>query len=348
VIVAATGVQRALLQEEFASLTFVDLPGYRVKYGKNRAITIFRLIASIPKILIHIKQERAWLRRFAASEGIDLVISDNRYGLTVPGVFCVFITHQLLIRTPFGRPADLLLQRINYRFIDRYSRCWVPDIQGADALAGELSNPGRMPRVRTRYLGVLSRMQGGAAADGGTFWDDGSVMEREASADMTDLLVLLSGPEPQRSLLERRILGQVSASTGRMVVVRGLPGGGKKPKNIPAGVTVYDHLPSPELERVLAGARLVVARSGYSTVMDLVRMRKRALLIPTPGQTEQEYLGRYLAAKGWVVCVQQNKFSLDEALRVGAQASSWPADDAGERLRAEVLSVLAQSRSALG
>jgi uncharacterized protein (TIGR00661 family) len=323
VIVAASGVQRALLQEEFASLTFVDLPGYRIKYGKNRAITILRLLCSIPKILIRIKQERAWLRGFAAREGLDLVISDNRYGLAVPGVFCVFITHQLLIRTPFGRWADLLLQRMNYRFIRRFSRCWIPDIDGPEALAGELSNPKRMPRVATRYIGTLSRMEG------------------QAAPEETDMLVLLSGPEPQRSILEEKALSGMREITGRrMALVRGLPGGGTALQNLPAGLAVYDHLPAPALERMIAGARLVVARSGYSTVMDLARMGKRAVLIPTPGQTEQEYLGRHLAAKGWAVCMRQNDLSLRDAWLARDTATAWPTDEAGERLRSELRSVL--------
>jgi hypothetical protein len=366
VIVAASGAQRALLQAEFASLTFVDLPGYSVKYGKNRAITILRLIASIPKILIRIKQERAWLKGFVSREEPDLVISDNRYGLAVPGVFCVFITHQLMIRTSFGRWADRLLQRIYYRWIDRFSRCWVPDFRGPDSLAGELSGPRRMPRITTRYLGILSRLQ--AKVEDRVIAGTPVPTERptEDSTKASPVLVILSGPEPQRTLLERQILRQSPAAGCPIVLIRGLPGGGKPLEQVPAAVTVYDHLPSANLGRLMAEARLVIARSGYSTVMDLARMRKRAVLIPTPGQTEQEYLGEYIAAKGWAACVRQDKFSLEAALRPaapgrpGSQETSWagsgregtmavwPEVDHGELLRTEVLAVLAQSCPALG
>ena len=352
--VAATGAQRALLQAEFASLTFVDLPGYGVKYGKNRAITILRLIVSIPKILIRIKQEKVWLRRFVSREEPDLVISDNRYGLVVPGVYCVFITHQLLIRTPLGRWADGWLQRINYRWINRFSRCWVPDIGGPASLAGELSGPKRMPHLTTRYIGILSRMGGPAARPDPSFSSEqGGAGEREILVEQEVpgepyVLVVLSGPEPQRTLFEKLILQQAATLDGPIVLVRGLPGGGKALMEWPPTVTVYDHLPSANLERTMADARLVIARSGYSTVMDLVRMRKRAVLIPTPGQTEQEYLGDWLAANGWAVCVRQNRFSLEAALRLAGPVSPWPADDGGERLHAEVLAVLAQSRPAFG
>lgn len=312
-------------------MTFVDLPGYGIKYGKNRAITILRLIGSIPKILIRIKREKAWLARFTAHEGLDLVISDNRYGLIAPGVFSVFITHQLLIKTPFGQSADLLLQRINYRFIRRFSRCWIPDNPGEGALAGELSHPVAMPPISTRYLGVLSRM------------------EARPAAETVEILVLLSGPEPQRSLLEKRILRQAAATPARIVLVRGLPGGGKPLKDVPAGVMVHDHLRTAELERLIAAAKWVVARSGYSTVMDLARMRKQAVLIPTPGQTEQEYLGRHLADNHWAICVPQNGLSLAAIPAMDWSGIGWPGVDEGKRLREEVLSVLAQSRpSALG
>jgi UDP-N-acetylglucosamine transferase subunit ALG13 len=310
VIVAAIGVQRALLQEEFASLTFVDLPGYRIKYGKNRAITILLLICSIPKILIRVKREKAWLARFTADEGLDLVISDNRYGLAVPGVFSVFITHQLLIKTPFGRTADLLLQRMSYRFIRRFSRCWVPDIQGVDALAGELSNPQRLPSIPTRYIGWLSRMGTGAAATEGT-----------------DLLVLLSGPEPQRTLLEDCILRQAGGVSSRITLVRGLPGGGKALKEAPSSMTVYDHLPARKLEALIRSAGLVLARSGYSTVMDLMRLKKKAIFVPTPGQTEQEYLANYLAERGWAFSIRQKGLSLPLALDAARAFCYCPAPE---------------------
>src|SRR5579872_4451593 len=156
VIIATDGAQRALLQEEFSSLTFVELPGYGVKYHKKRALTILRLMASIPKILIRIKQEKAWLKQFTAHEQVDLVISDNRYGLVAPGIFCVLITHQLLIKTPFGAWADHALQLLNYRMIDKFSRCWVPDAE-TEGLAGALSHPRRLPAIPTRYIGWLSR-----------------------------------------------------------------------------------------------------------------------------------------------------------------------------------------------
>ena len=332
VIIAAAGAQKALLQAEFPSLTLIEIPGYDVRYDKNRALTMLRLIGGIPKILIRIKQEKAWLKRFSASEKPDLVISDNRYGLVLPGVFCVFMTHQLRIRTSLGRLADALLQRMNYRLIGHFSRCWVPDIEAGDGLAGALSHPAMLPGIPTKYIGWLSR------------FGKISQQHRGVVAPIKDpeLLILLSGPEPQRSLLEAGIMSQACGDAGNIVLVRGLPEGGPALADVPPGLTVYDHLPAVELEPLMRRSRLVVARSGYSTVMDLARLGKRALLIPTPGQPEQEYLGTFLAGKGRAVCVKQSTFSLRESLVLARQDTEGvfgPEPEGG--LETEIRTVLA-------
>ena len=211
-MIAASGASKALLREEFPSLTFIELPGYDIKVGKNRTDTIFRMMGSIPKILIRIKRERAWLKAFVGRERVDLVISDNRYGLALSNVVCVFITHQLVIRTPFGGWADALLQRMNYRLIRRFSGCWIPDVENDGGLAGALSHPAKFPSIPVRYIGWLSRFAARPVPETGGY-----------------ILVLLSGPEPQRTVFETLILRQASGCPFRIVLVRGLPGGGRLP-----------------------------------------------------------------------------------------------------------------------
>jgi uncharacterized protein (TIGR00661 family) len=325
VIIAASGAQKVILQEEFPDLSFVELPGFRLKYGKNRAFTLLKIIFTLPKILIGIKQENEWLSRFAGPEGLDMVISDNRYGLYRAGVFSVFITHQLAIRTSLGAAADWLLRRVNYAYIRRFSVCWVPDVQGVENLAGTLSHPRKMPAAPVRYIGWLSRLE---------------VVKEKM---VYDLLILLSGPEPQRTILEDLLAAQLgSAELGRVALVRGLPKGGHF-ANAPKGVVVYDHLPARELARVICQSRLVLARSGYSTAMDLVRLGKQAIYIPTPGQPEQEYLGSYLEEKGFGVCMRQRGFLLKEAADRARVLSNREAVDRNEVLGEEIKRVLAQS-----
>ncbi|HEY4286870.1 MAG TPA: glycosyltransferase [Puia sp.] len=331
---AVSGVQKTILLREIPDLLFTELPGYGIKYGKNRAMTVFQLICSIPKILIRVNREKAWLRAWARREEPDLIISDNRYGLYLPGVVSVFVTHQLRIRTPLGAVADRILQRMNYAFIRRYSLCWVPDAEEPDGLAGELSHPARLPGIPVRYIGWLSRFGGCDVGE-----DNGYGKPVEGTG--FDLLVLLSGPEPQRTLLEKKILEQVTDYPGRVVLVRGLPDGAELAA--PPRVTVHNHLPAAELEVVIRGAGQIICRSGYSTVMDLMRLGKRAILIPTPGQTEQEYLGNYLARKGWAVCVEQDGFFLPDVMTGMEEQHKAELPDPGtgdQLLKKEIMDVI--------
>jgi hypothetical protein len=324
VIIAAGGAQKALLQEEFPDLSFVGLPGFRPKYGKNRAFTLLEIIFSLPKILIGINREKAWLRRFAGKERLDMVISDNRYGLRGSGVFSVFITHQLAIRSSLGAMADWLLHVVNYAYIRRFSLCWVPDIEGADNLAGLLSHPRRLPPAPIRYIGWLSRL------------------EPVSTEILYDMLVLLSGPEPQRTILEALIWAQLDGVPGRIIVVRGLPTGGP-PAHPIAGTAIYNHLPASDLARVISQSRLVLARSGYSTAMDLARLGKTAIYIPTPGQPEQEYLGRYLEERGRGICRRQSGFVLREAMECAKALKNREPAPPNEVLRVEIERILVQS-----
>ncbi|HZE86252.1 MAG TPA: glycosyl transferase family 28, partial [Puia sp.] len=191
-IVATSGAQKALLQGEFPFLSFVELMGYNVKYGKNRALTLLKIITLIPEILIQIKHENNWLRQFMAIEKVDAVIADNRYGLYGKGIYSVFMTHQLCIKSSAGRMADRLLQRIHYRAINRFSLCWVPDEDGKNGLAGDLSHPGKMPHIPVRYIGALSRFEACDPEEKGG----------RSEPRNPPLLILLSGPEPQRTILE--------------------------------------------------------------------------------------------------------------------------------------------------
>lgn len=314
VIIAAGGAQKTMLQEEFPALSFVEVPGFQIKYTKNRALTLLKIILATPKILIGIKREKEWLRRFAGRAGLDVVISDNRYGLHGSAPVSVFMTHQLAIKSSLGPVADWFLRRVNYSYIRRFSVCWVPDVEGVDNLAGQLSHPPRLPIIPVRYIGWLSRL---------------NLVPAE---QVIDLLILLSGPEPQRTLLEDMLLGQVDETAGRVVLIRGLPQGGSPPK-AREGIVVFDHLPSQDMERVICQSKLVIARSGYSTVMDLVRLKRRAIYIPTPGQPEQEYLARYLEERGVAIWMKQHGLVWQEVLDRAALLHNRETEDEKERLR---------------
>lgn len=302
VSIACSGATERLLRAEFPEAEFIPLKGYGVGYPRNGRLFLFSILRQIPGILFSVWREHRWLSRQQRIHRWDAVVSDNRYGLYHRYVPSVLITHQLHIRTGVSNLLDALVRFLLFRRLRRFDECWVPDSKEEPTLSGALSH-GNVPD-HVRYVGPLSRLH---------------AFPGEATGGR--VLVLLSGPEPQRTIFEGMIEAGLKGLRHDVTIVRGLPGEATaKPDS--EGVRWVNHLVSEELETALSSASLVVARSGYSTVMDLVRMRRRAVLVPTPGQTEQEYLARHLTEAGWFHARPQSGFDLRRAVEEGL---SFPA-----------------------
>lgn len=298
VIAAVDEKQRTILEKEFTNLLFVPLRGYRLAYGRTGWRTVVKIIFQIPRILAAIRYENRWLQSFVHSNEVHAVVSDNRYGLFSKQLPCVFITHQLAIQVPFGSVVRRLIQAINYRFIRRFSACWVPDYQDNVQLAGKLSHPQQMPVVPVSWIGRLSRIAGPLPAG------------RPGA-----LLVILSGPEPQRSILEKIIVRELERTQVQAVLVRGVPGIKEELLVDNKNILIYNYLSAPQLAAEIGKAEIIVSRSGYSTVMDLTGRGKKCVYIPTPGQAEQIYLADYLQEKRLCIRFRQTDFRLDKALQ---------------------------------
>ncbi len=301
---ASEGAQEKLLREEFPSLPFLPLRGYRIKYAKTGLTG--KLLLQIPSLLRSIKEENHWLKEQVSKHQFEAVISDNRYGLYHEKIFSVFITHQLCIKSSLGKWSERFLQKWNYKLIDRFDECWIPDEEGKNNLAGELSHPVTLPAIPVKYIGALSRFvrQDSPKESFVTFGEIKNIQEVK-----NHLFIILSGPEPQRTILENKIIDQIVSYNGTATIARGLPA----EKNIiPSTNTIhfYNHLSSGEFNNEMLKAEFIISRSGYSTVMDIAALQKKSILIPTAGQTEQEYLADYLMKKHFAFCVKQNDLSL--------------------------------------
>ena len=292
VIVACNSEQKSFLRIEFPSLRFVELGGYDVSYGRTRWLTLLKLLWQIPKILTRIKQEKIWLDQFLASNKVDAVISDNRYGLFTTKAPCIFITHQLQVKTGLGKFADRLTQRSLYRLINRFTACWVPDWKEKDiSAAGDLSHPAHFPDIPLFYIGCLSRFE---------------YCPNESAPD--NILVILSGPEPQRSILENVISSQLQDFHGMTTIVRGVNDSSSRPY---AGkINAIDNASREHLNELICNARVIICRSGYTSVMDILKLGKKSILIPTPGQAEQEYLGNHLRNRNLACVARQEELNL--------------------------------------
>lgn len=322
VIIACNSTQKAVLSREFPQLAYVYLSGYNLKYGKKRWGTIVRIILQTPKILIKINNENTWLNIFLKSQKVDLIISDNRFGFYAPNIPSVFITHQLHIKTGLGKLADHLLQKLNYRRIKKFSNCWVPDQQGTRSLAGELSNPQKMPAIPVQYIGGLSRF---------------TTCKQQTNS--IDVLIILSGPEPQRTIFEELVLSAMKLMPEKTILVRALPKESNEVR-VENNCTIYNHASAAVLNELICNAEIVISRSGYTTVMDLMKLKKKSILIPTPGQAEQEYLAMHLHKQQLAYTVSQAQFSLlkalDDARRFDFHLLTMEMEDYKEVIRAIV------------
>ncbi len=290
VFVACEDTAKQLLATEFSDVTFLWLPGYCIRYASSKRWFAAKILQQIPKILRAIWREHRWLKKAVEAYEIDMVIADNRYGLFHAKVPCIFVTHQLAIQTPFAW-LSRWVEWLSYRFINRFTECWVPDFEGAGNLAGALSHPWRLPRVPVRYIGPLARFPKG-----------------KNNAMAYQWLLLLSGPEPQRMALETALLQVIPSLPGEVMLVRGLPGSASV-LPVPAHCTVFNHLPTDDLAAAIAQSEYIISRPGYTTVMEMMALRKKCLLIATPGQTEQEYLAAHLMEQQWCFAADQAKLS---------------------------------------
>src|ERR1035438_9536690 len=209
VIIAADGHPLEFLRKEFPDVRFLHLPGIKITYPKNARFA-FRMCLLTPKFFFGIIREHERLKKILKEEKIDVILSDNRYGLWNKDKFTIFITHQLNIRLP-GRMRFLsgIIRKINNSFIRRFDECWVPDFEYHMGLAGKLSHPATIPS-NCIYIGALSRFSPEKFYHQNTF------------PPQNDIMVVLSGPEPQRSIIEEKILHQLKSTALKGIVVRGI------------------------------------------------------------------------------------------------------------------------------
>ncbi len=341
VVIASNGRALSLLRKEFPHLTCIKLPGYGVRYQRKGSLGI-TLLLQLPKILAAVQAEKKWLRKIIAGEKINAVISDNRFGMYAKEIPCIFITHQvnIIAPSPFGW-AQRWINQINRKLIGNFDACWIPDFEKEPVLSGALSHHFPLPESAV-FIGPLSRFS-----------------YRE-TRKRYKLLVLLSGPEPQRTMLEQKLLLQVEdyvAGRGNqsgnvdpmrnqptgILFVRGIPEGSDTIMEPAPGVKQVDYLLTEALNTAVLESEIIISRPGYSTVMDLSCLGSRAIFIPTPGQPEQEYLAEYLKKKGVCYAASQDSFYLKNALESGKEFSGFKRNESNQWNRSLVKLLEAKS-----
>lgn len=296
VLLVSDGECLEWLRNEFPALDYLDFPAYNIRYSATNHQWL-KLALQLPKINKAAQRERKLLNEIVSDFKPHGIISDNRLGFHHPKVPSVYISHQL--KLSFGW-ASALASRAHAAFINNFDQLWVPDTQ-EQLISGRLSDPSSIS-IDTKFIGPLSH-----------FHYSSSVVEGDY------ILAVLSGPEPQRTLLEEKILQQWKPSMNRLLLVRG-----SNETNIPRAphdnVMIFPRLETSRLQNLISGAEMVISRSGYSSLMDYFKLDKNALLIPTPGQGEQEYLAENLMRQQKFYSVAQSKLRIDKDL---AKASTY-------------------------
>ena len=294
-VIASDGAALMLLRKEFPNLSSIALPSYNIIYSKNGKLFKLKLLKDSPKLLKAIKAEKKAIEAILEHNDIAGIISDNRLGVRNEKVPSVFITHQLNV---LSGNTTWLSTKMHQKYIKKFNQCWVPDVEGEVNLSGKLGHVKAFD-VPVKYIGPLSRFT-------------------KRVADIKhDLLVLLSGPEPQRTLLQNQLLKELKSFQGKVVFVKGVI---EKEQTIQVlgHMTIYNFMTSNLLEKTINESALVLSRSGYTTAMDLAKLGKKAFFIPTPGQFEQEYLAKRLSDMSLVPSCSQDDFEIAKLEEVNA------------------------------
>jgi hypothetical protein len=356
VIFAADASMLEMAGRELPGIRLVEIPGLRIRYSRSlpQYICIF---LQLPHIIASAFAEHRVLRRLAREMNPSLIISDNRFGFYHRKIYSVYVTHQL--RIPFPRLLRLMepLAACMHRLIiNRFDLCLVPDFPGDENLSGRLSHGVRLPR-NIMYTGPLSRFgsDDGVAATASASPEGRVISSADAttvsgvsvsdtpSKNTGSLLypdrdeaagpsvnpyvsLILSGPEPQRTLLLEKV---AEALYGVEPVILST---GPAPHPFMEKHPSATFITAPDKEtmhRIIAASSLVLTRAGYTSVMELFSMGRGAVIIPTPGQTEQEYIGMHLNGKYGFITLKQDKLELLPELVAGASGFATAATGSG-------------------
>lgn len=288
-VIASDGIALHILQKEFPHLIFLELPSYNIQYAKKGAFFKWKMMKNSPKMIEAVLEERKLVKQWVKEYEIQGIISDNRLGVFSKKIPSVFITHQLNVLT--GN-TSWITSKMHQYIIKKYSECWVPDVEEKPNLTGKLGHL-KHPHFKINYIGPLSRLK-----------------KKECPIQYS-LLVILSGPEPQRTMLEEKLRIELENYPHNTLFIQGVVESEQK-ITVKNHITYYNFMTSTELETAFNESDIVLSRSGYTTVMDLAQVGKKAFFIPTPGQYEQEYLAKKYKKDQLVPSCKQQNFTVEK------------------------------------
>ena len=292
-IIASDGVALALLKKEFPHLLALELPSYNIEYPKKASDFLWKMIKNTPTALMAMRHEKKLTEKWISEHQLCGIISDNRLGVHSKKIPSVFITHQL---TVLSGNITWLSSKMHEYYIRKFDECWIPDTKESPNLSGELGHL-KNTTLKLKYIGVLSRL-------------------RKLDLPIVyNLMIILSGPEPQRTMLEEKLISELPDYKGSVVFIKGKIES-EQSVTIKDNITFYNFMQTDQLEKTFNESEMVLCRSGYTTIMDLAKLEKKAFFIPTPGQFEQEYLAEKYHKEGILPMATQEQFKMESVYSV--------------------------------
>jgi uncharacterized protein (TIGR00661 family) len=308
IYIGASGRSKEVLQREISKCVFFDFPEYPIKYPQSRFFVTRFMLIIFPQMLIAMIKEYQKLKKLNKEYDFDLIVSDNRFSLSLKNVKSLLISHQLRYKLPWPiKQMEWLPEYFNYYHFRKYDKIIIPDIETGDTLTGELSHEMRyLPKNKLYYLGLIT-----------------DLMQLEGNEnEEIDYFVIISGPEPQRTKFENLIYHQLAKLKGRVIVTLGKP---EKNYKIRMGnAEIYAYMTREKISHYLARAKFIISRPGYTTVMEMIESGKCGLFIPTPGQIEQEYLAKHFLKNNWCYAKSQFRFDLESDVEIAKSYSGFP------------------------
>lgn len=318
VTLAGSGRSLLLLQKEFPSLVSIELNGFSPKFKYSDYLAI-QLIWKLPEFISKIIKENRELKKLIKRFKFDLIISDNRYGLWNKNVKSIIITHQVMIKAPaFLRFAEYPLYLVSKFLINQFAECWIPDHKEPPGLSGDLSHKYPLP-ANAIFIGPLSRFSSPVFIKS----------QRKAIAGIT---TIISGTEPQRSDFENLILKQFAGLDIRTTIISGKPESMEKARD-EGNITILPYATVEETRTLIEESSLIICRSGYSSIMDMEALGAKALLVPTPGQTEQQYLAVLHQKNNKALWRKQNELNLKNDIAEALKCNGFTKNAANQGLK---------------
>jgi len=297
VIIAADNGPLEFLKQRFESCEFIKLPGFVPTYPRSGAMAL-TMALQYPKMKKQAKIANKRLQEIIKEKKIDIVISDNRYELYSTEAYSVLVTHQIKIQTKgLQKIFAAFIKSQLHNYIKKYDELWIPDFENPPWLSGNLSHGRKMPINNYTFIGPLSRFK---------------ITNIKDSTKKYDVMVILSGPEPQRSIFEELLEEQFLKTDLKVVFLLGKPD--NQDSEFKENIVKMPHLPDVKFAEMIMSSDLIISRPGYSTIMDLAVFGKNAIFVPTPGQTEQEYLAETLEKQGSYYFQEQDKLDVQVAI----------------------------------